>query len=85
MSQFRFTTTFRTKEIENREPMLCRSIRDHITEQGSEIEREAYPSIIAKHLEKLRGKLFQRNGRVVEMHELLFKREKPGIIFVNLR
>ena len=85
MSQFRLTTTFRTKEIEYREPMLCRSICDHITEQRGEIESKAYPPIIAKHLEKLRGKLFQRNGRVVEMHKLLFKREKPGIIFVNLR
>ena len=26
--------------------------------QSGEIEREAYPPIIAKHLEKLRGKLF---------------------------
>ena len=85
MSQFRLTTTFRAKEIENREPMLSRSICDHITEQGGEIEREAYPPIIAKHLEKLRGKLSQRNRRVVEMHELLFKCEKSGIILVNLR
>ena len=85
MPQLRLTTTFRAKEIENREPMLSRSIGHHITEQRGEIEREAYPPIFAKHLEELVCKLFQSNGRVIQMHKLLFKREKPGIILVYLR
>ena len=81
--QFRFTATFRAKEIQDRK-RACGACH-YVTEQRSEVEYEAHTSVIPEYLEDLLRKLRERQLRVPDMNEATLKLEQLDVVAVNLR
>ena len=82
VAKFRLATTFRTEQIENREPVVGRSRSHHVAEERGEIETEAHTSVVPIHLEQLLCKLLQRDRRKIEMHKLLLKSKELRVVLV---
>ena len=82
MAKLRLATTFRTEQIENREPVVGRSRSHHVAEERGEIETEAHTSVVPIHLEQLLCKLLQSDRRKIEMHKLLLKSKELRVVLV---
>ena len=82
VAKFRLATTFRTEQIENREPVVGRSRSHHVAEERGEIETEAHTSVVPIHLEQLLCKLLQSDRRKIEMHKLLLKSKELRVVLV---
>ena len=82
VAKLRLATTFRTEQIEDREPVVGRSRSHHVAEERGEIETEAHTSVVPINLEQLLCKLLQSNRRKIEMHKLLFKSKELRVVLV---
>ena len=82
VAKLRLATTFRTEQIEDREPVVGRSRSHHVAEERGEIETEAHTSVVPIHLEQLLGKLLQCNRRKIEMHKLLLKSKELRVVLI---
>ena len=82
MAKLRLATTFRTEQIEDREPVVGRSRSHHVAEERGEIETEAHTSVVPIHFEQLLCKLLQSDRRKIEMHKLLFKSKELRVVLI---
>ena len=82
VAKLRLATTFRTEQIENREPVVGRSRSHHVAEERGEIETKAHTSVVPIHLEQLLCKLLQSDRRKIEMHKLLLKSKELRVVLV---
>ena len=82
VAKLRLATTFRTEQIEYREPVIGRSRSHHVAEERGEIETKAHTSVVPINLEQLLCKLLQCDRRKIEMHILLFKSKELRVVLV---
>ena len=82
VAKLRLATTFRTEQIEDREPVVGRSRSHYVAEERGEIETEAHTSVVPIHLEQLLCELCERDRRKIEMHKLLLKSKELRVVLV---
>ena len=85
VAKLRLATTFRTEQIEDREPVVGRSRSHHVAEERGEIETEAHTSVVPIHFEQLLCELCERDRRKIEMYKLLLKRKELRVVLVDGR